>query len=113
MCSERWAEGNATITTDASSTIIGCAIAITASDHQRRGSGSGCAADSGRTNPDRSEPVRFPWVISFVVTVYPISELQSERLLRFARRYGTIVPFVNPLFGVLTDARRRAQEPRA
>src|SRR6185437_3494562 len=73
ICNDRWAEGRATITTDASSTIISWAIAITASDHQRRGSGS-CRVAS----------TRFLGAISFVVTVCLISELQSERLLRFA-----------------------------
>src|ERR1022692_2476056 len=40
MCSARWAEGRATMTTDASSTIISWATAITARAQYRRGLGA-------------------------------------------------------------------------
>ncbi len=39
MCRARWAEGSATMTTDASSTIMSWATAMTASDQYRLGSG--------------------------------------------------------------------------
>lgn len=43
----RWAEGRAMFTMLASSTTINCAIAITTSAHQRRGSGSAAVAQEG------------------------------------------------------------------
>src|SRR5450755_395015 len=59
-------------------------MAITPSDHHRLGSGSTASG------------VFFSATL-FVVTVCLISALQSERMLRFTRRYGTCVPFVNNL----------------
>src|ERR1700728_4637417 len=85
MCSACWADGRATITTDASSTIISCAIAITASDSHRRGSGPSASWGSVEVRALVAiglAPGRGQAIIGVVVPV--LSEL-----------YGAFVPFVN------------------
>src|SRR5580658_9714183 len=111
MWSACWADGRATITTEASSTIMSWESAITASDHHRRGSGSSVSAvpiglamvsvisaSSELSIEVASCPLRSALVVfcgerpgsgSIIGAIVPF-----EGIL-----YGTVVPFVNALLG--------------
>src|ERR1019366_10130915 len=111
MCRARWAEGRATITTDASSTIMSWATAMTARDQYRLGSGaSDCGAIVGTI-----------WVVVTWVPLYGLDWRAGAKIRSSWAPwswpsgtggstigakvpfpwvlYGTCVPFVNPMLG--------------
>src|ERR1017187_3819251 len=81
MFKARWAEGRATITTDASSTIISWATAITASDHHRLGSGS---------RLDRLVPGAASTAVGSFVIGIPLFRWLTPASLRYIRSDGSV-----------------------